>query len=283
MFVERAEAQLTLPILLEREPRPRRVEQERIAAFGADHRVVAEQWPVAARDGLVLLLEPVAHLDPVRDAVAVGDQQGRPVVRLGLAERAQRLLGIGAHRDARDVHVGVGDRLQRQILRRHRLAGGGELRDRTERRRLRHLAAGIGIDLGVEHEHIDVPSAREDVIETARADVVGPAVAADDPHAAPDQVIDHAEQVGDERDDPVRRAAATARRCVHAARAARIRATAAPRESRRRTPDRAHRASRSAAAGRARCGGRRRGAGRARIRRCPQTASWTTPDRDRRR
>jgi hypothetical protein len=43
------------------------------------------------------------------------------------------------------------------------------------------LAAGIGIDFGVEHKHVDVAVAREHVIEAAVTDVVGPTVAAQQP------------------------------------------------------------------------------------------------------
>ena len=85
-------AQLAVDVVGERDARPRRVEQERVLARRARHRVVAEERPVPARDGPVLLVEPVAHLDAVRDAVAVGDDERRPVVRLRLAERLERLL-----------------------------------------------------------------------------------------------------------------------------------------------------------------------------------------------
>ena len=84
---ERAVAQLPLGVIGQRHARSGRVEQERVAAGRAQHRVVADQRPVAAGHGAVLLVEPVAHLDAVRDAVAVGDDQRRPVVRLRLAER----------------------------------------------------------------------------------------------------------------------------------------------------------------------------------------------------
>jgi hypothetical protein len=43
------------------------------------------------------------------------------------------------------------------------------------------LAAGVGVNLGIEHEDVDVASAGEHVIEAAVADVISPAVAADDP------------------------------------------------------------------------------------------------------
>ena len=163
----------------------------------------------------------------MRDAVAVGEHERGAVVGLGLAERAQCLLGIGAHRDPGDVDVAVGDRLQGEVLLGHGLAGGGELGDRAERRRLRHLAAGVGVDLGVEHEHVDVAAAREDVVEPAGADVVGPAVAADDPDAAPDEVVDDAPQVGDGGARRARRAAAgssaTRSRCASQLRLAQLR------------------------------------------------------------
>ena len=62
------------------------------------------------------------------------------------------------------------------------LPADGELGDRADRGRLGLLATGVGVDLGVEHQHVDVATRREDVVEAAVADVVGPAVAADDPH-----------------------------------------------------------------------------------------------------
>ena len=118
----------------------------------------------------------------VGDAVAVGDDEARPVVGLGLPERGERLVRVGAHGHPRDVDVAVGDRLQREVLLGRRLAGRGELGHGAERGGLRRLAAGVGVDLGVQDEHVDVAPAGEHVVEPAGADVVGPAVAADDPH-----------------------------------------------------------------------------------------------------
>jgi hypothetical protein len=77
-----------------------------------------------------------------------------------------------------------------------RLPAGREARDGAARRRLRRLAAGVRVDLGVEHEHVDVLVGRQDVIEAAVADVVGPAVAADDPHGLLHQVVGDARQLG---------------------------------------------------------------------------------------
>ena len=143
-----------------------------------------------------MLIEPVPHVVAVRDAVAVRDHERRAVVRLRLAECNERLLRIGAHCDTRHVHVGERDRLQRQVLCRRGLTCGGELRHRAEGCRLRHLAAGIRVHLGVEYEHVHVEAARQHVVKAAGADVVGPAVAADDPDTAPDQVVEDAAQLG---------------------------------------------------------------------------------------
>ena len=127
----------------------------------------------------------------VRDAVAVGDHQRRPVVGLGLAERrAASAAGRRPSRPARRRRCRSAIACSARSFVRRRLAGGGELRDRAERRRLGHLPAGVGVDLGVEHQHVDVAPAGEHVVQPAGADVVGPAVAADDPHAAPDQVVE---------------------------------------------------------------------------------------------
>ena len=104
-----------------------------------------------------------------------------------------------------------------------RLAGRRELRDGAARRRLRRLAAGVRVHLGVEHEHVDVAARRQHVVEPAEADVVGPAVAADDPHAAAHQVVGQRSRAERQRPSPGRRAwtrASATRRLRRAARRA---------------------------------------------------------------
>ena len=60
-------------------------------------------------------------------------------------------------------------------------AARGEFGDGRRRRRFRRLTAGVGVDFRIEHEHIHVIARREHVIQTAEADVIGPAVAAENP------------------------------------------------------------------------------------------------------
>ena len=220
----------------------------------------------------------------MRDAVAVGDDQRGAGIRLRLAERLDRLLVVGAEGDVGDVDVPVGDRLEPEVLLGDRFARRGELGRRAERRRLGLLAAGVRVDLGVEHQDVHVAAEREHVVEAAVADVVGPAVAADEPDRFLDQVVGAPlERARLRIVDPGQRLA----QCVPPARAA------------RRCPPRPiGRRSRSSAASsfgersgelarRARApgpGARRPPAGsRARTRRCPRRASSTTRGRGRRR
>src|SRR5262249_42069764 len=88
-----------------------------------------------------------------------------------------------AHRHAGHVDVAICYGDQAQVLFPGALATDGEFGHRGARRGLGHLAAGVGIDLGVEHEDVDVAPARQRVIESAEADIIRPSVAANDPDA----------------------------------------------------------------------------------------------------
>ncbi len=57
------------------------------------------------------------------------------------------------------------------------------------RRGLRGLAAGVRVDLRVQHEHVHVVNRRQHVVETAVADVERPSVAAHEPDGPPNQVV----------------------------------------------------------------------------------------------
>ncbi len=57
------------------------------------------------------------------------------------------------------------------------------------------LASGVGVNLGVEDEEVDVLAAGNYVIEAAVADVIGPAVAADDPDALFDEHVGEHEEL----------------------------------------------------------------------------------------
>ncbi len=135
-------------------------------------------------------------------------------------KRLRRLRHLRAEGDPRDVDVAVHVRQQAEVLLADRLARGGELGGRAERRRLRRLAAGVRVHLGVDDQDVDVAPVRQHVIEAAVADVVRPAVAADEPHALLHEVVG-------ERFEPARLGACSS--AAELVAAARRRARAAPR------------------------------------------------------
>ena len=128
------------------------------------------------------------------DAVRVGDDERGTVVVLGLVEGLDRGGRIGAHRDVRDVDVLVLHLHEAQVLLGLHLAGRRELGDGAGGGGLGSLAAGVGIHFRVHHQDLDVLARGEHVVETAVADVVRPAVAAQDPDGLADQIVGHREE-----------------------------------------------------------------------------------------
>ena len=116
----------------------------------------------------------------------------------------RHLVLVGAHGHGGHVDVAVCHGHAAKILLRGFLTRGGELGHGAGRRRLRRLSAGVGVNLGVEDEDVDVPVLGEDVVETAVADVIGPAVPADAPDALFDEVV---LKLGDLRDERLGRRA----------------------------------------------------------------------------
>ena len=153
-------------------------------------RVVAEERPVAGvRPPAPAASMRVGHVVAVGDAVAVGHDHRGAGEAVGLLHGVHGLHVLGRHGHPGHVGVAVGHGQHGQVLLLDRLAGHGELGRRAHGRGLGGLAAGVGVDLGVEHQDVHVPAHGDDVVEAAVADVVGPAVAADDPDALLHQVV----------------------------------------------------------------------------------------------
>ena len=94
----------------------------------------------------------------------------------------RRLSGIGAHRHLRHVHVAIGDRHHAQVFFASRLATSGKFRQPPAEVAFEAWPPVL--------EYTPVSSTRMltsrptgDVIQSAEANIVGPAVAADDPDA----------------------------------------------------------------------------------------------------
>ena len=147
---------------------------------------------------LLLLLQTHGHVDAVVDAVGVGDDQRRTVIGLGFLDGLDGLLRVGADGDTGDVDRAEGGEDQAHVLLGRVLAAGSELGNGRTRGGFRHLAAGVGVHLGVHDQDVDVLAGGEHVIHTAVADVIGPAVTADDPDGLLHQVVGHViEPLGD--------------------------------------------------------------------------------------
>ena len=116
------------------------------------------------------------------DAGRVTDDDGRTLVGLSLLDGLDQLIGIGAHGALGHIDVIVGHHQHAKVFLLGLLAAGLELGNSTHRRGLGGLAAGVGVDLGVHQQDIHVLAHGEHVIQTAVADIVGPAVAAVHPH-----------------------------------------------------------------------------------------------------
>src|SRR5699024_10370940 len=151
----------------------------------------AEHVPVAGSHGLLHLGLAVGHaaLHTVHLAGSVADDEGGTMVALGLGDGLHGLVHVSAHGDLGNVDVAVAHGDLAQALLADGLAGGGELRHLTDLAGLGSLSAGVGVDLGIEHEDVHVLAGSQNMVQAAEADVVGPAVAAEDPDALLGEVV----------------------------------------------------------------------------------------------
>ena len=118
------------------------------------------------------------------------------MIRLGLGNRLDGLGIVGAHGNLCDVDIAVAHCDACEVLLLDSLAGRSKLGDSAGRSGLRGLAAGIGVDLCIEDDDVDVLTGSKDMIQTAVADIVGPAVAAEDIDGLLGEVILFAEDLG---------------------------------------------------------------------------------------
>ena len=88
-------------------------------------------------------MHSLRHVDAVRDALAVGDNQRWPGMSFRFEKGLEGLSVACAHRYLRNVNVAVPHRGHAEILFDSWLATGGKFRDRTERGGFRRLAAGV--------------------------------------------------------------------------------------------------------------------------------------------
>ena len=117
------------------------------------------------------------------------------MISLGLGDGLNGLSGVGTHSDLGHVHIAVlhGDLGKALLL--HFLTGCGKLADLADVGGLGSLSAGVGIDLSIKDEDVHILLGGDNVIQSAVADVVGPAIATEDPHGLLGQILLLAQQV----------------------------------------------------------------------------------------
>ena len=116
------------------------------------------------------------------DAGRIADDDGRTLMSLGLLDGRDELVGIGTHGALCHIHIVVGHHQHTKVFLLGLLAAGLELGHGAHGSGLGGLSAGVGIHLGVHQQDVDVLAHGEHMVQTAVADVVGPAVAAVHPH-----------------------------------------------------------------------------------------------------
>ena len=125
----------------------------------------------------------------MRYAVAVSDDERRSRIRVRFHKSAYSLRVASTERYGSHVHMPVVHGHQTEVLLVGSFAVRSKLRRRAQRCGFGRLAPGVGVDLGVEDQNVEVVTERQDVIETAVADIEGPAVAAEQPDALAHQVV----------------------------------------------------------------------------------------------
>ena len=123
------------------------------------------------------------------DARRVGDDQRRARIGFRFGDRLQRLVLVGAHGDLRHIDIAVTHGDHAEVLLLGAFAAGGEFRDGRGGGGFGGLAAGIGVHLGVKDQHVDVLIHRQHMVQAAEADIVGPAVTAEDPVRTLDEEV----------------------------------------------------------------------------------------------
>ena len=154
--------------------------------------------PVAGFHSMFHFIHGFAHatLDTVVDAGGISDDQRRSGICFGFCNGFQCLLIVCTHGNLGHVNITVCHGDLSQVFLFHYFTCSGKLCHLSGLGSLGGLAAGIGINFGVEYQDIDVFTAGNDVIQAAVTDIIGPAVAAEHPHGGLHQHIFHVIQSG---------------------------------------------------------------------------------------
>mmetsp|Transcript_65587 Transcript_65587/g.170314 ORF Transcript_65587/g.170314 Transcript_65587/m.170314 type:complete len:208 (-) Transcript_65587:1669-2292(-) len=143
------------------------------------------------------MLDALCHRKALTDARRIGHDDARPGVGIGLQHGTHGLLRVHVHADRGHVNSLVRHGQPAQVLLRRPLAALRKLGHGAGRSGLRSLTACVAVHLCIQHQDLHVLLAGDHVVQASVADVVCPAVAANNPKAdAPKhvpQVVQHLE------------------------------------------------------------------------------------------
>ncbi len=91
------------------------------------------------------------------------------------------MVHVGTHGNLGHIHVTIGNGHQPQILLAHSLTRGGKLGHGSPGRCFGRLATGVGIDLRIQNEYVQIIAHGQHMIQASIANIVGPAIPSDDP------------------------------------------------------------------------------------------------------
>ena len=125
-----------------------------------------------------------ACLQTVVNARRISNNQGRAVVSLCFGNGFKGLVLIRAHGDLRYINIAVAHGHHAEVFFAGAFAAGRKFGNSRSRSSLGGLAAGVGIYFGIKYHYVNVFAAGKNMVKSAVADIVSPAVAAENPVAA---------------------------------------------------------------------------------------------------
>ena len=149
-------------------------------------RIEAVGCPVTAVNSTFFFELAAAHanLQAVVDARCVSNNQGRTIISLCFGNSLQSLVLVGAHSNLCNIYIAIAHSHHAKVLLLGLFAAGSKFSDCRSRSRFGGLTAGVGIYLGIEYHNIDILAGCQYMVQTAVADIISPAVTAEDPVAA---------------------------------------------------------------------------------------------------
>src|SRR4029453_2908024 len=156
---------------------------------GEPHRIESVDWPNSRVYRTLLLCGALSHVVAMGYAVAISHNERWAGIAICLQEGLRGLSHLGPKSHAGHIDMTVHGSEEAQVFLPYGFSGGSELRGGAQRRRLGLLSASVRVDLSAEYQHVHIAPARENMIEAAVADVVGPSIATDQPYAFLHQII----------------------------------------------------------------------------------------------